>query len=356
MYTIQRNQEPGFTGYGATPDNMFASMGLAPVADPPPAPEPPAPAPAPSTEPAPASPPDPTAIVTDPPANPAPAAPEPPAPTYDLNGKFGGRFKSFEELETHLQEVETKASKDPFANELIRNLNKAVAEGIDPELYMSVSAIDIEKMSPKETLILEMQWKNNGMSREDAEFLVNRSYHLSEDGDEPDLSDPNVREGQLRLNMDSAKAKSFLEDHKKEALTSPIEKQIKEVTQAWQPVIPTVVDKFKTSTYNTKAVGSFTIQHTPAAIQAAQTLLTELVTSGMFDNMPDQVGLEMANSIVEKEILKHDLQHIVETIAESVKQKSLDEKHNPRMPEGHRAPPAPSSQDGIVDFLKRVRS
>ncbi len=354
MYIIQRNQDSGFSsGYNATPDQRFASMGLAPT----------------SQEPAPIAPTEPPApAATEPPAEPAPGSqpqatpPTPPADAplpsagIDLNGKFNNRFKSLDEVETYLSETEAKANKDPFANDMIRNLNKAVAEGVDPELYMSVSSIDLEKLSPVDTLVLEMQWKNPQISREDAEFLVKQNYKIPEEGETPDLSDPVVREGQLRMKMDDAKAKAFLAQHKAEVLTSPVEKQKAALTQAWTPVIPAVIDRLKTSNITVKSGETFAITHTDAAVKVAQEVLTGAINQGMFDQMPDKVGMEMANMMIRSAMVNADVEHIANVIADSVKQKSLDEKHNPRMPGGSSTPPASTPEDGLINFLKQQRA
>lgn len=273
--------------------------------------------------------------------------------SYDLNGKFDGRFKSFDELETYVKDIEAKASKDPFANDLVRNLNKAIEEGVDPELYMAVSQLDVEELTSKEALVLQMQWKK-GLSYEDAEFLVERSYKLSEDEEELDMSDPEVREAQIRLGIDAQEAKEFLSKYKQEALTSPYEKMQQELTQAWTPVIPKVVDSWKTFQVNSKA-GNFTIPASEGAIKAATSLLQEVISSGLLENMPDQEGLAIANAIVEKEIMKHDFQHAIDYVAESLKNKQLEEKHNIRKPVGQGAAPKTSGDDALIDFLKKVR-
>ena len=274
-------------------------------------------------------------------------------PSFDLSGKFNGRFKSLDEIETYLSDVEAKANKDPFASDLVRDLNKAIAEGVDPELYFAVTQIDVDNLEEREALILQMQWKK-GLSYEDAEFLVDRTYKLDAEQDELDMSDPDVREAQIRLKLDSQEAKDFLSQYKREALTSPIEKQKEALTQAWTPVIPQVVDRWKSFTVNSKN-GTYTIPASEAAINSARELLTEVINNGLLDNMPDQEGMAIANAIVEKEIMKHDFQHAIDYVADMLKAKQLEEKHNPRKPQGQVGSPIPSAEQGMIDFLKKVR-
>lgn len=273
---------------------------------------------------------------------------------YDLSGKFEGRFKTMDELEVYLKDVEEKANKDPFANDLVRNLNKAISEGVDPELYMAVSQINVEDLSAKDALILEMQWKK-GLTFEDAEFIVNRTYKLSDEEDELDMSDPEVREAQIRLGLDSKEAKEFLVQHKQEALRSPYEKMQEELTQAWTPVIPKVLDNWKSFQVNTKT-GAFNIPTSTAAIESATNLLKEVIANGLLENMPDKDGMAIANAIVEKEIIKHDFQNAIDYVVEAMKAKQIEEKHNPRKPEGAAYTPASSAQDGVIGWLKGIRS
>lgn len=350
MIKAQRNMDANVS-YGATPDQMFAAAGFnktgvydgagMPVGTP----EVPA-----------------TPVTAETPAETTAATPETPAITqpiqhevsYDLNGKFDGRFKSIDELEVYLKEVEEKANKDPFANDLVRNLNKAISEGVDPELYMAVSQINVEELSAKDALILEMQWKK-GLTHEDAEFIVNRTYKLDDSEDEPDMTDPDVREAQIRLGLDSKQAKEFLGQYKQEALRSPHEKMQEELTQAWTPVIPKVMDGWKSFQVNSKA-GAFSIPTSPAAIEAASGLLKEVINNGLLDNMPDKDGLAIANAIVEKEIMKHDFQYAIDYVVDAMKAKQIEEKHNPRKPEGMGAAPMPSAEDGVIGWLKSMRS
>lgn len=272
---------------------------------------------------------------------------------FDWNGKFDGKFKSFDELESYVKDIETKASKDPFANDLVRNLNKAISEGIDPELYLELSSMDINSLSERDALVLEMQWKK-GLSLEDAEFLVDRTYKLGDGDYEPDTNDPDVREAQIRLKLDAQEAKNFLGSYKTEALTSPFEKRQREVSEAWNPVIPQVLDKWKTFKVESKA-GTFNVPTSPAAIEAAKALLQDVVQSGYMEHLPDNEGIEIANAIIEKEILKHDFQNAVEYIAEAMKAKQLEEKHNPRKPVGQYQAPMSTQEQSIVEFLKKVR-
>lgn len=272
---------------------------------------------------------------------------------FDLSGRFGGRFNSLEEIENYFMETEAKVNQDPFANDFVRNLNKAMADGIDPDLYVAVTSVDTQEMDPKEALIIQAQWEN-GLSREDAEFFVNRTYRLSDDGDELDMSDPDVREAQIRMNIDSQKAKDFIESQKSLALESPRERFQAQVTQAWEPVIPKVVNQWKDIKVQGKS-GEYSIPASPEALNAAQQMLSEVIQSGLLDMMPSQEGLEIAHAMVEKEILKHDFSAAIDYIADSLKAKQLEERHNPRRPVGQYTPPMPAQQQGLVDFLKSVR-
>lgn len=288
-----------------------------------------------------------TATTTEEPAPPA----EQPQPTFDiasvLNGKFGDKFKSLDEIEAAYTELEAKANQDPFANDFVRNLNKALKDGIDPQLYMEVSSVDVDSMSERDALVLEMQWKN-GVSKEDAEFMVDRAYKLNSE-EELDQSDPDVREAQIKLKIDAKNAKNFISEYKKDSLTSPIEKRQAEVTKAWEPIIPSIVDKFKTYPLNGKT-GNYEVPVAPEALKSAQELLKSVIDSGMLDNMPDKEGLAVAEAIVEKEILYQSRASFADYLADTLKAKQLEEKHNPRKPAAQEKPAQPAG-DWMANFL-----
>ena len=349
MIHAQRNMDAGL-GYGTTPDQLFASMGMAktgtydgngiPVDQ-----QPAQPVQETTQE---------EQVETNAVEAQVPQQSQPEStPSFDLSGKFNGRFKSIDEVEGYLSELENKASADPFANELIRDLNRAIQEGVDPDLYMAVSQIDVPNLDEAEALILEMQWKK-GLSYEDAEFIVNRTYRLGGEDEELDMSDPEVREAQIRLRVDAQEAKEFLSQYQQEALIPPAEKMKEQLTQAWTPVIPQVMDKWKSFQINSKS-GTYNIPTSQAALQSAQQLLNDVISNGLIDNMPDQDGLAIANAIVEKEIMKHDFQNAIDYVADMLKSKQLEEKHNPRKPQGQTGSPMPSEEQGVIDFLKRVR-
>jgi len=350
MYTTaQRSQDNPNLGFNSTPDDIFRAAGFQNTGsfdisgqrmETPPA--------SPNN--------DPSVLNnnTDTPPTPTSEALAMDTPSFDISAKFGGKFKSVDELESYLTEVEQKASKDPFANDLVRNLNKAIAEGIDPDVYMYATSLDIDQMSDKEALILRLQFQNKELSREDAEFIVSRDYRLSDDEGEPDMSDPDVREAQIRLKIEAPKAKDFLNDYKAQSLESPVERRMAELTEAWTPEIPKVVDEMKTFTVNSKA-GTFSIPASEEAIKSAQSLLTEVINSGLLDTMPDKEGREVAKAIVEKEILKHDFQRMVDHIAEKLEQNMLMKQHNVRQPNPNTGIPQASQQENLVSWLKSVR-
>lgn len=346
MYIIQRNQEPAI-GYSSSPEDLFAAAGMvktgefgvegnrldAPAEEQPVVEE------------------EPEQVNEEQPV--APVLEDKPKEVNIeeiLNGKFGDKFKSLDEIEAKLSEYESKVNTDPFANDFVRNLNKALKDGVDPEIYMQVSNINVDTLSEREAIVLQMQWKKN-LSKEDAEFLVDRTYKLDPDS-EPDPTDPEVREAQIKLRIDAKEAKEFLSSYKNDALTSPVEKRQAEINQAWEPVVPTLVEKYSTRTVQTKT-GTYNIPASPEAMAAAKELLSEVVKSGMMDNMPDKEGLAVAEAIIEKEIIKQDFQRTIDYIADTLKQKQLEEKHNPRKPDP-KATPVAAAEDGLINFLKQA--
>lgn len=342
MYIIQRSFDP-FVAAGMTQTATYDQSGRPVEATP-----------SPEVTQTPEPTPTPEAAAT-PEVAPTPEPTPAPAPTVDIEsiikGKFDGKFSSLDELAEAYRSAEEQAKRDPFASDWIRNLNKAVSEGVDPSVYMEVSNVDIDKLSEADAIILQMRWKE-GLSREDAEFLVNRKYRLGGD-DEVDPSDPDVREAAINLKLEGKNAKEFLGKYKQEALTSPLEKRQAELKSAWKPVIPSVLDKYKTFSVEGKT-GKYDFPVSPEIMGKAQELLNSVLDSGMFDNMPDREGMEYAEAIVRNEILSNMVAQMLDTVADQYKQAHLVDKHNPRKPESMERAPVQSSQDGMIDFLKKA--
>lgn len=329
----------------------FVQAGFTPVSGagvstpPPPTPAPPVKtAPAPATPP-PAPPSGESAVIK--PAEQAAATPTPPQPVEDIFKNIGGgKFKSADELNAHLEELDKKTKENPFANDRIQKINELVRNGIDPDVAYQTTGINLDKLSPKELLVKQLQIRDK-LSADDAEILVNEQYRLDDDIFSND--DPATKAARIKAKVDANGAKEFLQQHIADAQTPPIEKQIEKQVQAWTPVIPQVMDSFKSMSFSTKN-GEYTFPVSPETQAAAAGLLNEVIQSGMVDAMPDKEGIEFAKAVVQKEILQREVGNIIDNVVDQIRAAEIAGKHNPRV-NSPGTPPPPDDKKGLYDFM-----
>jgi hypothetical protein len=279
---------------------------------------------------------------------------DPPAPAPEetfLKGILGGRFQKATELEQHLSQLEEKVNAkpvDPFVNDYVKGLNKAIQDGIDPKVYEKVAILDMDKMNEREALVLRAMFKDK-LSQEDAEFLIDSTYRFGEGEDE---TSQEVKLARINAKLHSAEAKEFLSAYKVDQLTPPKEKLIETQTKAWEPAIPQVLSEFKNLTIEGKT-GKYDFVVSPESMSKAQNMLKEVLSSGIVEAMPDDQGMEFARSIVKKELLNLEMANIIDTMIDSQKALEAQQKHNPRI--GGTPPPQPDPKQGIAEFLANAR-
>jgi hypothetical protein len=279
---------------------------------------------------------------------------DPPAPAPEetfLKGILGGRFQKATELEQHLSQLEEKVNAkpvDPFVNDYVKGLNKAIQDGIDPKVYEKVAILDMDKMNEREALVLRAMFKDK-LSQEDAEFLIDSTYRFGEGEDE---TSQEVKLARINAKLHSAEAKEFLSAYKVDQLTPPKEKLIEAQTKAWEPAIPQVLSEFKNLTIEGKT-GKYDFVVSPESMSKAQNMLKEVLSSGIVEAMPDDQGMEFARSIVKKELLNLEMANIIDTMIDSQKALEAQQKHNPRL--GITSPPVEDPKQGIAEFLANAR-
>lgn len=351
--------EQAFAAAGMKASDPFA----APAQEPTPAPAPAAPAAAepPVAEPTPA----PVAATPEPTPTPAPAEPTPapteptptPAPVVEFNWSELG-VKDAQELKSRLAELEEKANKDPFASPYVKALNEAAAKGIPVEVFNAVYSVDPKNLTPAQAISLKYQWEA-GLSKEEADTLVQNKYRLGEEYDE---TDPDVKRSRIELKVDAAMATTFIESHRAKELTSPVEQQVQQNLSTWQPVIGPLVQTYG-SFKMPEGIADYAVS--PDTLKAATELMNSVISSPGFSADPsaDRAQVEMIarNYITATEhpkIVEHIKQQYEAKMATALREmelKHIQDKSNPRPAGGTPAPNAPLNKDeklkGIVQGI-----
>lgn len=339
--------ENAFKAAGMTPSDPFAAPVAPPAPAPTPVPEPvPTPTPIPTPEPVPAP-----VAVEPPPAEPAPTpTPEPiPAPAVvEFNWKEKFNVDNEDALKSKLSELESKANRNPYASDYVKQLNEAVEKGIPIETFNAVYSVDPKNLSPQQAISLKYQWES-GLSKEEADALVESKYRLGEEYDE---TDPDVKRSRIELKVDAAIANTFINTHRSQALTSPLEQAVQQNLSTWQPAIGSLVQSSSTFTMP-EGIAPYTASQ--ETLKAANEFMNSLISSPGFEADPS-LDKEKVAGIARNFILASEHQNIINHLASEYK-KSMDamvvemekkhiaDKSNPRPPAPNAPPAAPLTND-----------
>lgn len=327
----------GFTevtpGAEPAPAAITPTPAAAPAPVPTPAPAaviPPVTTPA-GTEPPPAQP----GAVTDPIPTAAPTPKVEPV-VFEIDGE---KFESFEDVKKAFSDFKKKAGEDPFANEYIKGLNKAVKDGVDPDVYHRVANIKVDKLSDRDALIMEARWKNPNLSPDEINALVDSDYRLGED---ENADNQDVKIARIKAKRDANSAREFLESHRAQSLIPPREKQLESHKAAWVDHIPRTVKQHETITVPA-VTGEMSFPIAPEVLKKAEKMLQTAINSGEFKASPDEAGQKIASNFIRSIAIVESLPAIIDHLVSQHKLEKATEQHNPRTP-GVPPPPANVSE------------
>jgi hypothetical protein len=203
-------------------------------------------------------------------------------------------------------------------------------------------------MNERESLVLRAMFKDK-LSQDDAEFLIDTTYRFGEGEEE---TNQDVKLARIKAKLDGVEAKEYLSAYKVDQLTPPKEKLIETQSKAWAPAIPQVMSEFKTLSITGKT-GKYDFVVSPENTEKAQIMLKEVISSGLVEAMPDEAGMELARSIVQKELVKLEMANIIDTMIDAQKAAEAQQNHNPRR--GDAPPPPGDLQQGQAEFLANAR-
>lgn len=193
------------------------------------------------------------------------------------------RVTRYEELNNSLNTLKTDYEKlkavNPYANDMVKELNDAIQKGVSHETFFQVHGVDSEKLTPTERIIKQVMWENN-IDENKAKLLVEDKYKLGltekkeiEITEEmtPDqklsaeLQNQNIKShnelikgqkdiAQVQMDIDAKKATDFLKQFKKEALNPPtVEDNSQKIRETLAPVIKQIASqrgKFTLGNFN----------------------------------------------------------------------------------------------------------
>lgn len=239
-----------------------------------------------------------------------------PQPTFDIK-EYG--FNDAEHFKGEIERLRALEEEEKSDTPYIRDLRKAARSGIKVEDFNKARSIDLDKMTAAEKVSFARRLKNPNLSEEDANFLVSKEFGVEDqyqDVAEDQLPDE-VREARIRLRLEEADAVNHLQQYKVDALTPPLEKNLK----TWGDKLGSTISDSSTIefTIDPKAMWGedgepLKLQYKPDSPELAQQL-RETVESVLsvpdIEIGPDEEGTELIKSAVQRELFREKQKEII---------------------------------------------
>ena len=186
------------------------------------------------------------------------------APGLDtlLSEKSGGKFKSYQDLENHIEEL--KANQKTEAEELDNDLISRFKEfrtgrnGDAKEIarqFLETQILDIEGMDAMEAIRTRMKFAHPNRSAEDIDFLIKNKYKL----DEEEFEANEIRLSKLQMEDDATEARKELKELQQKAALKERkvsenhkqqEEEIRQANEKWQRNVDVTLKEFERMEFN----------------------------------------------------------------------------------------------------------
>jgi hypothetical protein len=129
-----------------------------------------------------------------------------------------GEFESEAELIEYLEDVNSKieelekASEPKFANDYVKGMNDYVLNGGKAADYARVQGVNVDGMSPLDTLTTQIAWKNPNLSEAKAREYVREKYGLEEDENGSDNAQAVIDSNQAASDIKAIQAEDLATD------------------------------------------------------------------------------------------------------------------------------------------------
>lgn len=282
------------------------------------------------------------APIDKPTETPAPA-PVALTPTFEIDGE---KFATFDDVVKSYKGLKTKSEVDPFANEYVKGLNKAIQDGIDPATYFKFNELNPKKISDREAHILYQEMKNK-LTPEEAALYVDSTYRF---GEGEDAEDGDVKLARIRAKAESGNVREFLESHRAESLIPPAEKQLERQKAAWIDVLPKTIQEH--STIEIKGnTGAMNFAVPPEILKSTQDIMQKAIDGGFIRTMPTEEGRNQVKEFINQTITVKSLPAIYDYMNEQFKLKVATEQNNPRTQTAGTPPPSKSDKQLEAEFI-----
>lgn len=263
-----------------------------------------------------------------------------------------------------LTETITQLSDDKveFANPLMEGLNDYLSkDGDNPELYLSLQKLEVDKMEPLDVIKTKMALDNLGLTADEISGTLTRKYKQYDEEDEKYNVD-DVAQGKIDMKIDANKDRGSLRQMQHEIQTPDPERlRVKAAEddtlkkQAWDPVISSTVKEFTKIEIPLNDKGNkfeFVIPDEDKADMVAG-LREAIDFSGA---ALDEEGNSIAEQVVRDKYIVDNWPNIAKAIAENARslndEEWLVEISNPSPAAPDTPPPAEEPEDALDAIIK----
>lgn len=247
--------------------------------------------------------------------------------------KTNGKYKSLDELLEAANNPKTK-----YPNEFVEKLSDFVSNGGDPNLFMQINSVDLDKMSAEDKIKQSLRLKNPNLDPDEVDFMFENQFEKPNE-DEDDDYERKLKAYNIKIKQALPEADKALSQWKTSALETPAIKQQNDLTQMQQKFeqeIKQVAESMQEVSVKIGADSSFTFKVGQSERQAAferaknpNAVLERYVdASGNFDNaryVQDQLVLDN---------LPHIIHLAIQQNTNTVKEKLLEEVKRPDLKGG----------------------
>lgn len=259
-------------------------------------------------------------------------------PAFDLK-EFG--FNDTEHFKGEISRLRALEEEEKSDTPYIRDLRKAARSGIKIEDFNKARSIDLDKMTAAEKVSFARRLKNPNLSEEDADFLVSKEFGVEDrykDVADDQLPDE-VRESRIRLRLEEVEAQNHLQQYKVDALTPPLEKNLK----VWGDKLGSTINEASTIefTIDPKVLWGedgepLKLQYKPDSPELSNQLrdtVEQVLSVPDIEIGPDEKGTELIKSAVQRELFREKQKEIISHfVSEAFRIKNASDimkQHNP---------------------------
>lgn len=257
------------------------------------------------------------------------------------------RLQAAEELSQKVKELESRQV--TFANDYVRELNEVLRKGISKEAFDQVYFSDPSKLDDAQKLMLSLQWEK-GFSEQDAREIIEHKYKL---GEYEIDSDPDVRVARLMLKADAKEADKFLEQYRQKQMTPPTKPDHTHIVQAWEPVIPNLLDKVKTIT-----LGDISYNFPQDVVNQAKKEIGEFIGNDFQGDSKNPEHQAFISQIMSDRVRALGFEKAITHFQTELEKKFISKEANPRRDAGNTqlgksATQAESEASALAQFLAK---